>query len=77
VTTASTGEDALRLLREAVLPFHLVLSDVCMPNMNGYNLIECIALEMDVPVISAPGPFVADKPWPCLLRRKPCDCQRS
>lgn len=37
--------------------FDLVLSDVHMPDIDGFKLLQAIALEMDVPVISAaPGP---------------------
>jgi CheY-like chemotaxis protein len=41
------------LLAEAPDRYSLVLTDVFMPDMDGFKLMECIALEMDVPVISA------------------------
>jgi CheY-like chemotaxis protein len=53
VTTSTRAAEALQLLRTGP-PFSLVLSDVYMPDMDGFKLMECIALEMDVPVISAP-----------------------
>jgi len=42
-----------RLRAEA---FDLVLSDVHMPDIDGFKLLQSIALEMDVPVISASSP---------------------
>jgi CheY-like chemotaxis protein len=53
VTTADGGKAALRLLNETPDRFALVLSDVQMPDMDGFRLMECMALELDVPVISA------------------------
>ena len=53
VTTADGGKAALRLLNETPDRFALVLSDVQMPDMDGGRLLECMALELDVPVISA------------------------
>ena len=55
VETRSSGHDALELLRERQEhnhQFDLVLSDVYMPDMDGFKLLECIGLELDLPVIS-------------------------
>ncbi len=41
------------MLRTQQPPFDLCLSDVHMPTMDGFRLIECIGLEQNVPVISA------------------------
>lgn len=43
---------ALNLLRERKGCFDVVLSDVHMPDMDGYKLLEHVGLEMDLPVIS-------------------------
>nr|XP_009767631.1 PREDICTED: two-component response regulator ARR2-like isoform X2 [Nicotiana sylvestris] len=51
VTTCNRAEVALSLLRENKNEFHLVISDVHMPDMDGFKLLEHIGLEMDLPVI--------------------------
>ena len=52
VTTCSQAKVALNLLRERKGCFDVVLSDVYMPDMDGYKLLEHVGLEMDLPVIS-------------------------
>ncbi|XP_042484211.1 two-component response regulator ARR2 [Macadamia integrifolia] len=51
VTTCSQAKLALSMLRESKTGFDIVLSDVHMPDMNGFKLLEHIGLEMDLPVI--------------------------
>lgn len=51
VTICSQADVALTLLRERKGCFDLVLSDVHMPGMNGYKLLQQVGLEMDLPVI--------------------------
>ena len=51
VTTFTRGADALTALRERRRDFDIVLSDVHMPDMDGFKLLEHIALELDVPVM--------------------------
>jgi CheY-like chemotaxis protein len=52
VTTTNQAITALRLLREHGHMFDLVISDVHMPDMDGFKLLELVGLEMDLPVIS-------------------------
>ncbi|XP_058184112.1 two-component response regulator ORR21 isoform X4 [Rhododendron vialii] len=51
VTTCSQATVALNLLREKRGCFDVVLSDVHMPDMDGFKLLELVGLEMDLPVI--------------------------
>ncbi|KAK6249265.1 hypothetical protein QUC31_020830 [Theobroma cacao] len=51
VTTTSQAITALKLLRENKNKFDLVISDVHMPDMDGFKLLEHVGLEMDLPVI--------------------------
>ncbi|KAL6506103.1 hypothetical protein OROHE_022632 [Orobanche hederae] len=51
VTTTSQATMALKMLREDKHRFDLVISDVHMPDMDGFKLLEHVGLEMDLPVI--------------------------
>ncbi|KAL2338984.1 hypothetical protein Fmac_013430 [Flemingia macrophylla] len=51
VTKCNRAETALTLLRENKSGFDIVISDVHMPDMDGFKLLEHIGLEMDLPVI--------------------------
>ncbi|KAM0930444.1 hypothetical protein ACQ4PT_001121 [Festuca glaucescens] len=52
-TGVTDGRTALKLLREEGEDhFDLVITDVHMPDMDGFQLLELIGLEMDLPVIS-------------------------
>ncbi|KAK1385593.1 Two-component response regulator [Heracleum sosnowskyi] len=50
-TQCNRADVALSLLRENKSGFDIVLSDVHMPDMDGFKLLEHIGLEMDLPVI--------------------------
>lgn len=51
VTTCGLARDALKLLRERKDGYDIVISDVNMPDMDGFKLLEHVGLEMDLPVI--------------------------
>ncbi|XP_022681872.1 two-component response regulator ORR25 [Setaria italica] len=53
VTAVTHAKEALDMLRERKVgdQFELVISDVVMPDMDGFKLLELIGLEMDIPVI--------------------------
>lgn len=51
VTKCNRAEIALSLLRENKNGYDVVISDVHMPDMDGFKLLEYIGLEMDLPVI--------------------------
>uniref|UniRef100_A0A6N2MVJ5 Two-component response regulator n=1 Tax=Salix viminalis TaxID=40686 RepID=A0A6N2MVJ5_SALVM len=51
VTTCGLARDALSLLRERKGGYDIVISDVYMPDMDGFKLLEHVGLEMDLPVI--------------------------
>jgi two-component response regulator (ARR-B family) len=52
VTTTNQAIKALEMLRENRDKYDLVISDVNMPDMDGFKLLELLGLEMDLPVIS-------------------------
>ncbi|KAK6116571.1 hypothetical protein DH2020_049677 [Rehmannia glutinosa] len=51
VTTCNLAIEALNLLRERKDGYDIVISDVNMPDMDGFKLLEHVGLEMDLPVI--------------------------
>lgn len=51
VTACSTAESALAILRSRKDEFDIVLSDVHMPDMDGFKLLEIIQFELSLPVL--------------------------
>ncbi|XP_042499781.1 two-component response regulator ARR10-like [Macadamia integrifolia] len=51
VKIASDGATALKLLLEEKTKFDIVITDVHMPDMDGFKLLEIVSLELDIPVI--------------------------
>ncbi|KAL8121322.1 hypothetical protein AgCh_018163 [Apium graveolens] len=51
VTTCCLAREALEILRKRKDGFDIVISDVNMPDMDGFKLLEYVGLEMDLPVI--------------------------
>ncbi|ERN07282.1 two-component response regulator ORR24 [Amborella trichopoda] len=51
VTITGHAITALKLLREKKGEFDLVISDVHMPDMDGFKLLELVKMEMNLPVI--------------------------
>ena len=60
VCTADSGREALRLLNDT--PLHLVISDLTMPGMSGFELISAIRWRFPkMPVIAMSGTYTADQ----------------
>ncbi|KAI8565814.1 hypothetical protein RHMOL_Rhmol03G0290500 [Rhododendron molle] len=51
VTVTTKATEALEMLRKNKESYDIVITDVEMPDMNGFKLLEIIGLEMDMPVI--------------------------
>ncbi|VAI92839.1 unnamed protein product [Triticum turgidum subsp. durum] len=50
-TTVMDAKTALKMLRSGKEEFDMVITDVRMPDMDGFKLLELIGFEMDLPVI--------------------------
>lgn len=51
-TKCTSGKEGLEMLRKNEGEFDIVLTDVHMPDMDGFQLLEQVGLEMDLPVVS-------------------------
>ncbi|XP_078159633.1 two-component response regulator ARR11-like [Carex rostrata] len=50
-TQCSSGKEALEMLTQYEGEFDIVLTDVHMPDMDGFELLEKVGLGMDLPVV--------------------------
>ncbi|HEY4059855.1 MAG TPA: EAL domain-containing protein [Kofleriaceae bacterium] len=56
VTLAENGKEAILAVRDALIPFDCVVSDVNMPELDGFELIQAIrAHDEDLPVLLMTG----------------------
>jgi len=61
VFEASSGEDALQLLRDHVIPVDLIVTDIVMPGMTGVEFIRSALIEEpNIPVIYVSG-YMSDR----------------
>ncbi len=49
VVAASTGADALSLVNSAASPYHLVVLDLCLPDITGWDVLDGIRLTYPSP----------------------------
>jgi len=59
VTATTEAVKALEMLRKNRNMFDLVISDVNMPEMDGFKLLQHVGLETDLPVISKHKNFLS------------------
>lgn len=72
VLSAVDGADALQLSRAYQGTIHLLLSDVCMPNLEGPALARVLIEERPgIRILLMTGKFEAamDEQWPALLQK--------
>ena len=69
VSEAADGLEALKLLR-ATPSVSLLLSDIVMPNMDGYELVEAsLKLRPELKVVMMTA-YAADRPPPAALKAR-------
>lgn len=67
MTTTNKAIEALKMLNENKDRFDLIITDVHMPDMDGFQLMERMGLNMDLPVISKSLVFLNTSNY--LMRR--------
>ena len=64
ITWAATGQAALNFV--AVEPFDLIISDIFLPDIDGFSLMEKIRLRCDTPAVAHTGDFeIENRPAAC------------
>jgi CheY-like chemotaxis protein len=58
ITWAATGQAALNFV--AVEPFDVIISDIFLPDIDGFSLMEKIRVRCDTPAIAHTGDFEID-----------------
>ncbi|CAN1859037.1 Two-component response regulator ARR1 [Linum perenne] len=58
VTACRKSKDAVAMLREDKFRFDIVISDVHMPEIDGFKILEVAAQEMDLPVVCKDLSFI-------------------
>ncbi|RSK47596.1 PAS domain-containing hybrid sensor histidine kinase/response regulator [Hymenobacter rigui] len=68
VTEAENGAVAVELIRQATIPFDLILMDVQMPVMNGLETTEFLRQEMDMttPIVALTANAIRGEQQKCL-----------
>ncbi|WP_426492729.1 PAS domain S-box protein [Hymenobacter sp. 102] len=68
VTEAENGAVAVELIRQAAVPFDLILMDVQMPVMNGLETTEFLRLELEVttPIVALTANAIRGEQQKCL-----------
>jgi CheY-like chemotaxis protein len=67
-TIANNGQDALKYLQDK--PFDIVLLDVHMPNMNGFDVLDVLTKRQESTGISSPPIFMLTSSISCSDKLK-------
>jgi len=75
VLVARDGEDALDLLGVSRVP-NLIILDLVLPRLDGWNLLEILRGVSSVPIIAMSGLSTADlRPRSAVVLQKPLDLE--
>ena len=70
VTLLRDGAEALEKLTEQTHPFDLVILDVMLPSLSGFEVLRRLRHSLSVPVMTVPSAPSANV-WICLLPTSP------